>query len=64
MNPELIAGIAAQLMAGSHPDQIHQVNVGRFVTMSIALYNESVKQIEALKPPPAPPATTETTGTT
>lgn len=55
MNPEMIALIAAQLMGGSHPDSIHAVHSARFVDMAIKLYQESVKQTDALKAPPEPP---------
>jgi len=44
MDKSLIAMVTAQLMGGSHPDQIHEVNVPRFVKMAISIVNEVEKQ--------------------
>ena len=43
MDRSLIAMCAAQLMGGSHPDQIHEAQVPRFVKMAKSIVDECEK---------------------
>jgi hypothetical protein len=50
MQSETLAVIAAQLMAGSRADQIHEVNIPRFVSMAAKFFELAEKHVQENRP--------------